>query len=124
LYEAVCGQACDPADPDDPHLRIVPAFAAWQAARDKGPVQAAACVYLFKPLLRRHILPQAVTADCLQEYLEAESRLDSLALLVFAEYARSRERLQTARLDALRREQAAIRRWASRHGLDISGEAP
>ena len=123
LYETAGGQAFNPDDPDDPRLRAVLDFAAWQATRSEEPSQTAGSVYLFKPLLREYILPQATAAGRLQEYLEVESRLDSLALIVFAEYTRSRERLQFARLEALRREQAAIRRWAERHGLNASGDA-
>lgn len=118
VYSTLNGQSVNTDNPDDPTLQALASFAELQAVRDCDPIQAAGCIYLFKPLLRELILPEAQAAGLLNAYLEAESRLDSLALLFFAAYTRCRERLHAARLDALRREQFMVRRWAERHGLE------
>ena len=118
IYAALNGQSVAPDNPDDLILKTLASFAELQVVRDCDPLQATGCIYLFKPLLREHILPEALAKGALDAYLEAESRLDSLALLFFAAYTRCRERLYAARLDAMRREQFMVRRWAERHGLE------
>ncbi len=93
----------------------VPAgLADWLAVQDCPPEEAMVCVYLLKPLLRAHILPQLAEPA---GYLEAESRVDSLALLLFGAYVRCRERVHQLRLAAVNREQTGLRRWAEAHGF-------
>lgn len=86
----------------------------------------AACLFLFKPLLRQTMLPdcsvparkpEAVPAIAVSAYLAVESRLDMLAAELFAAYIRSRERVHALRLAQKERAVSGLRRWASSRGF-------
>ena len=93
---------------------LPPELARWFAVQDAPPEDALICLYALKPLLRCHILPHTQE---LMSYLEAESRLDSLAVLLFGDYVRCRERLHAARLAAAEQNIAGLRRWAQERGF-------
>ena len=114
LYNVVSGQT---VAEEGSVADAAAALAAWLAVQDETPEQAIGRIYLLKPLLRIHIAPEAVAAGLLGPYLDAESRLDTLVLLVFSAYVRSRERLHNARLAAAQRSVCSLQRWAAQHGL-------
>ena len=93
---------------------LPPDLARWFAVQDVPAEEAMICLYALKPLLRCHILPHTQE---IAPYLEAESRLDSLAVLLFGDYVRCRERLHAARLSAAERNIAGLRRWARERGF-------
>lgn len=103
LYAAIAG---DDADHNTPHAalpRALHLFADMQALRPTAPEQAAACILLFKPLLRAHVLPCLPAAhEAFTAYLEAESRADSLTVLFCGAYCRARARLYAIRATAAR----------------------
>ena len=67
-----------------------------------------------KPLLRKHVMPELVIQKKLADYLEAESRLDSLTLLAFDLYVIDREVLAQTRITEIRNQYAQLARWAQK----------
>ena len=95
-------------------------FVKLRAVQDFTPVQALGVVYLLKPLLRDRVLPACLQNGLLDEYLEAESRLDTAALLACDIYVASRERVFEERIGEIKRQHAQIVRWARKK--DEAGE--
>ena len=93
-------------------------FVKLRAVQDFTPVQALGVVYLLKPLLRERVLPACLENGLLDEYLEAESRLDTAALLACDIYATSREQVFEERIGEIKRQHAQIVRWAQTHKKD------
>jgi len=89
-------------------------FVKLRAVQDFTPVQALGVVYLLKPLLRERVLPACLQNGLLDEYLEAESRLDTAALLVCDIYVTSRERVFEERIGEIKRQHAQLVRWAQK----------
>jgi hypothetical protein len=97
-------------------------FVKLRAVQDFTPVQALGVVYLLKPLLRERVLPACLQNGLLDEYLEAESRLDTAALLVCDIYVTSRARIFEERIGEIKRQHAQLVRWAQKNnkaGEDI-----
>ena len=84
------------------------------------PSQSIGVIYLLKPILRKEILPLVLKGNALKEYLETESRIDSLALLAFDMYSKDRERLADIRITEIRNQYAQLKRWAQ----SLNDEAP
>jgi hypothetical protein len=97
-------------------------FVKLRAVQNFTPVQALGVVYLLKPLLRERVLPACLQNGLLDEYLEAESRLDAAALLACDIYVASRERVFEERVGEIRRQHAQLVRWAQKKGA--GGETP
>ncbi len=119
LYDAVTGA-------DVERERIDAALAAFvrvRAVQDLRPDQAVGALFLLKPVLREHFLVDALAAGGFQDYLEMESRVDTLALMAFNLYVADREVVYAERVAEQRRSTAQLRRWAERHGL-IAPEGP
>jgi len=91
-------------------------FVKLRAVQDFTPVRALGVVYLLKPLLRERVLPACLRNGLLEEYLEAESRLDAAALIACDIYATSRERVLEERIGEIKRSHAQIVRWARKKG--------
>jgi len=89
-------------------------FVKLRAVQNFTPVQTLGLVYLLKPLLRERVLPVCLQNGLLDEYLEAESRLDTAALLVCDIYAASRERVFEERIGEIKRQHAQLVRWAQK----------
>jgi len=89
-------------------------FVKLRAVQDFTPVQALGVVYLLKPLLRERVLPACLQSGLLEEYLDAESRLDTAALLACDIYVTSRERVFEERIGEIKRQQAQLVRWAQK----------
>lgn len=112
VYEAVSGWDKKPEDVKAAidrfvHLRAVQTFL---------PSQGMLVFYLLKPILRKHILPLMKGEKELHEYLEAESRLDTIALLAFDIYMKSRETVAENRIQEIKNQHAQLVRWAQRVG--------
>ena len=91
-------------------------FVKLRAVQNFTPVQALGVVYLLKPLLRKRVLPACLQNGLLDEYLEAESRLDTAALLICDIYVASRERILEERIGEIKRRHSQIVRWAQKKG--------
>ncbi|MDR0239093.1 MAG: RsbRD N-terminal domain-containing protein [Deltaproteobacteria bacterium] len=89
-------------------------FVKLRAVQTFTPVQAMGVMYLLKPLLRERILPACLQNGLLDEYLEAESRLDTAALLACDMYVASRVQVFEERVGEIKRQHAQIVRWAQK----------
>lgn len=120
LFDALAGEETD----QDTVRKAVERFVRLRAVQKFGPAEGLAVFYLLKPLLRQSILPEMEKAGLLGEYLEAESRLDTLALMAFDIYVQAREALAEARIREIRSQHAQLARWARRQqgaGTDNDG---
>ncbi len=119
VYEAVSGWDKKPADV----RRAVDRFIHLRAVQDFLPSQAMLVFYLLKPALRKLVLP-AMAKDGMQaEYLEAESRLDTITLMGFDMYVKSREVVAENRIKEIKNQHAQLVRWAQRvEGSPLSTE--
>ena len=89
-------------------------FVKLRAVQDFTPIQALGVIYLLKPLLRERILPACLQNGLLDEYLEAESRLDTAALLACDIYMAGKERVFEERIGEIKRQHAQLVRWAQK----------
>jgi hypothetical protein len=89
-------------------------FVKLRAVQQFTPVQALGVIYLLKPLLRERILPACLQSGLLDAYLEAESRLDTAALLACDLYVAGREQLLEERIGEIKRQHAQLVRWAQK----------
>ena len=109
-YKAVSGQLSS-----ERLLRVsLEMFVKLRAVQNFTPVQALGVMYLLKPLLRERILPACLRNGLLEEYLEAESRLDTAALLACDIYVASRVQVFEERVGEIKRRHAQILRWAQK----------
>jgi hypothetical protein len=110
MYDAVGGEPVSEGD-----LRLsMEMFIKLRAVQDFTPVQALGVIYLLKPLLRKRLLPACLREGLLDAFLEAESRLDSSALIAFDIYTAGRTRIFEERMGEIRRQYAQIARWAQK----------
>ena len=91
-------------------------FIHLRAVQDFLPSQAMLVFYLLKPLLRKHVMPAMQKAGKLKDYLDAESRLDTIVLLGFDMYTKSREVVAQNRINEIKNQHAQLVRWAQRVG--------
>ena len=77
---------------------------------DKKPADVRAAID------RKHIMPAMSKAGKMKEYLEAESRLDTIVLLGFDLYTKSREVVAQNRINEIKNQHAQLVRWAQRVG--------
>jgi len=89
-------------------------FVKLRAVQNFTPVQAMGVMYLLKPLLRERILPACLQHGLLDAYLEAESRLDTAALLACDMYVASKIQVFEERIGEVKRQHAQIVRWAQK----------
>jgi hypothetical protein len=92
-------------------------FVKLRAAQGFAPIQALGVLYLLKPLLRERILPVCADSGLLKEFLEAESRLDSVMLIACELYTASREQLYEERIGEMRRQHSQLLRWTRKKGV-------
>ena len=92
-------------------------FVKLRAVQDFTPVRALGVMYLLKPLLRERILPACLQSGLLDEYLEAESRLDTAALFACDIYVVSKARVFEERIGEIKRQHTQLVRWAQKKGL-------
>ncbi|MCR4667385.1 MAG: RsbRD N-terminal domain-containing protein [Desulfovibrio sp.] len=95
-------------------------FIKIRAVQDFTPSQAMGVIYLLKPLLRKIVLPTATKGSALKEYLELESRVDTLALLSFDMYVKDRDTVAEIRIKEIRSQYSQLKRWAQQ----LNAQAP
>lgn len=108
LYDAVAGEPIDVTVVSGKLER----FVKLRSVQDFSPSQGIGILYLMKPIMRTKLMPLFVAANKLDDYLEAESRLDTLALMAFDIYISTRETLAEMRIKEIRDQHAQIVRWA------------
>lgn len=110
LFDAAIGEEVEPA-------RVkasVERFIKLRAAQKMDPSRSLAVFYVMKPILRQKVLPEMIKKGQLEAYLEAESRLDTLALLAFDMYMSARETIAESRIKEIRSQHAQLKRWAQK----------
>lgn len=110
IIDALNGEEVD----QDEVKRAVERFIKLRAVQKFSPGQSMAVFYLMKPILRETVLPDMLANGRLQEYLEMESRLDTIALLAFDLYTASRETICEARIKEIRNQHSQLAKWAQR----------
>ncbi|MBQ9452195.1 MAG: RsbRD N-terminal domain-containing protein [Desulfovibrio sp.] len=110
LYDAVAGENVD----IETTRNALDRFIKLRAVQKFTPSQGLGVFSLMKPLLRKHVMPELVIQKKLADYLEAESRLDSLTLLAFDLYVKDREVLAQSRITEIRNQYAQLARWAQK----------
>jgi len=108
LYDAMIGEEVDPAETK----AAVDRFVKLRAVQKFSPGQSMAVFYLMKPILREEVFPEMLAQGLLSDYLEMESRLDTLVLLAFDIYMSARETLAESRIKEIRSQYAQLKRWA------------
>ncbi|MCL1985251.1 MAG: RsbRD N-terminal domain-containing protein [Betaproteobacteria bacterium] len=111
-YKAVSGQASS----EELLRSSLEMFVKLRAVQDFTPIQALGVIYLLKPLLRERILPACLQNGLLDDYLEAESRLDTAALLACDIYVASKKRVLEERIGEIKRQHTQLVRWAQKKG--------
>lgn len=110
LFDAVAGE-----DVQTAAVRAsLDRFVKLRAVQKFAPSQSLAVFYLMKPILREKVMPEMRLKGRLEDYLEAESRLDTLALLAFDIYADARETVAESRIREIKNQHAQLARWAQR----------
>ncbi len=112
VYEAVSGWDKKPSEV----RQAIDRFIHLRAVQDFLPSQAMLVFYLLKPILRKHVMPAMQKAGKLKDYLDAESRLDTIVLLGFDMYTKSREVVAQNRINEIKNQHAQLVRWAQRVG--------
>lgn len=112
LYDAVAGEHIIAERVEQALER----FVKLRSVQDFPPSQGMGVIYVFKHLLRETLLPLFVKGGKVAEYLEAESRLDTLALMAFDMYLASRETLAEQRIKEIRDQHSQVVRWAQHAG--------
>ncbi len=110
LYDAVTGEHLIKGKAEAALER----FVKLRAVQDFPPSQALGILYAFKSILRTALLEICRKEGLLEDLLEAESRLDTLALLAFDLYVKDRETLAEQRIREIRMQHAQLVRWAQR----------
>lgn len=108
IYDAVAGADIKIEDIKNALDR----FVKWRAAQQEAPSRGIGVLLLMKPILREEVLPGLAGQGNIKDYLDAESRLDTLALLAFDMYLAAREKLAQARVKEIRLRYAQLERWA------------
>ena len=87
IYDVIAGEHVTPQK----IKHALDRFVRLRAVQQYTPSQGLGVFFLMKPLLREHILPLCQEKEDLAEYLDAESRLDSVTLLAFDLYSAARD---------------------------------
>ncbi|MEG2172595.1 MAG: RsbRD N-terminal domain-containing protein [Desulfovibrionaceae bacterium] len=118
LYDAVAGEHII----EDRVRDSLDRFVKLRSVQDFSPSQGIGVFYLLKPLLRKVLLPKFTAAAQLSDYLEAESRLDTLALMAFDVYISTREKLAEMRIKEIKDQHVQLVRWAQHvEGSPVGG---
>lgn len=87
-------------------------FIKFRAVQSDPHIVSMGIFYLFKPILRDRLLEQFIASRQLPEYLDAESRLDSLVLIGFDIYVSARDAIAESRIREIRSQYAQLGKWA------------
>ncbi len=108
LYDAMAGEDLSDAQVGAGLER----FVKLRAVQDFPASQGLGVLYVMKNLVREALLPKFEESGRLADYLEAESRLDTVALMAFDMYAKDREVLLEQRIKEIKNQHAQLVRWA------------
>lgn len=108
LFDAITEEEVDPAETK----KALERFIRLRAVQKFNPSQNLAVLYIMKPVLRRIALAEIQDNGQLDEYLQMESRLDTLALIAFDMYMQARETLAESRIREIRNQYAQLAKWA------------
>ncbi len=92
-------------------------FVKLRSVQDFVPSQGIGVLYTFKQIFRAEFLPHFAQAGKVDDYLEAESRIDTLALMSLDIYVQTRETLAEQRIKEIRDQHSQLVRWAQRHNI-------
>lgn len=109
-YDAIAGEQITPAAVK----KSIERFVKLRAAQNDAHIFSMGIFYLFKPIMREKLLEQFLAAGQITEFLEAESRLDSLVLIGFDIYVSARDTLAEARIREIRSQYAQLGKWAKK----------
>ena len=113
LFDAVIGLDAEPSAVKQALHDLI-----WvRAVQDMPPSKAVGALYLLKELLREEVLPECLKPEnsgqkVLKEYLDMESRLDTLGLMALDMYSDARERVFRIRVEEVKRSQSQVIRLA------------
>ena len=108
LYDAAAGENIDPEQLDDALNR----FVRLRSVQDFSPSRGIGVIYVMKQFMREGLLEAFIREGLIEAYLEAESRIDTLALMAFDLYIASREALAEQRITEIRNKHSQVVRWA------------
>lgn len=108
LYDAMTGEETDP----EAVKKSLDRFIKLRAVQTFNPGESMAVFYLMKPIMREVLLPEMRARGQLEDYLDTESRLDTLALLAFDMYVKARDAVAELRIKEIKNQYAQLARWA------------
>ena len=112
LYDAAAGEHVLADRVHDALTR----FVKLRAVQDFPPSQGLGVIYVLKQLMHGALFPLFAQHGKVDAYLEAESRIDTLALMAFDIYVAARETLAEQRIKEIRDQHAQVVRWAQSRG--------
>ncbi len=92
-------------------------FVKLRSVQDFTPSKGLGVMYTFKYFFREAFLDECNNTGKLKEYLDCESRIDTLGLMAFDIYIASRETLAESRIAEIRNAHSQIVRMAQRQGI-------
>lgn len=110
LFDSLLGEEVDPAEVK----KALERFIRLRAVQKFEPSRNLAVLFLMKPIMRELALSEILEHQQLDEYLEMESRLDTLALIAFDMFTQARETLAESRIKEIKNEYAQLAVWARR----------
>lgn len=119
LFDAMIGEETEPERVKGALER----FVKLRAVQKFVPSQSMAVLYLLKPIMRELVAGEMRAKGQLDAYLEAESRLDTLALMGFDIYMNARETLAESRVREIKSRHAQLERWAQKLESGVETES-
>ena len=110
LYDAVTGEH----GAVEQVRKALDRFIKLRAVQKFTPSQGLGVFSALKPILRAQVMPALQAEGLLAEYLETESRVDTLTLLAFDMSMEDREILAQSRITEIRNQYAQLARWAQK----------
>ncbi len=111
FFDAAAGEQVNDEELEQALMR----FVRLRAVQNFPPSQGVGVLYVFKQMFREKILPICKKYAQIDAYLEAESRIDTLALMALDIYVDSRDTLAEQRIKEIRNQHSQVVRWAQRN---------
>lgn len=108
MMDAISGQDMPAGEP----ATALAEFVRIRAIQNFSPEKALGVIFYIKQLLQKHVLQEALANNLLGDFLDVQSRVDTLSLLAFHYYAEDRERLHMMKVDDYKRRYAQLIRRA------------
>ncbi len=96
-------------------------FVKLRSVQDFTPSRGLGVLFTFKHFFRDAFFEECAAKGAIKEYLECESRIDTLTLMAFDMYIASREVLAESRIAEIRNAHSQIVRMAQRQGIVPEG---